>query len=161
MSAGMELVVDATHPISVKYGDTTATNNGTSTGDDNVTITKNSDIKYTAEFATAYLDANATAVAVEVTYYAKITNAATFNVNRDDNTVTVTYSNGPNEEKDSSSMPNRTMSPEVEDGRWKSPSCTHLSTRRSTPAPMTAVTRIAQSTEKRTCRYCFILHPQG
>ena len=99
VSAGMELVVDATHPISVKYGDTTATNNGTSTGDDNVTITKNSDIKYTAEFATAYLDANATAVAVEVTYYAKITNAATFNVNRDDNTVTVTYSNGPNEEK--------------------------------------------------------------
>lgn len=99
ISAGMELVVDADHPITVKYGDTTAKNDGTSTGDDNVTITKNSTTKYTAEFAKNYLDANAVAVDVLVTYYAKITNAATFNVNKDDNTVTVEYSNGPNEEK--------------------------------------------------------------
>ena len=99
ISAGMELVVDATHPISVKYGTTTAKNDGTATGDDNVTITKDTTTKYTANFAKAFLQGNATAVSVEVTYYAKITNAATFNVNRDDNTVTVEYSNGPNNEK--------------------------------------------------------------
>lgn len=99
ISDGMELVVDADHPITVKYGTATAQNDGTTTGDSNVTITKNSSTKYTAEFAKNYLDANAVAVDVEVTYFAKITNDATFNVNRDDNTVTVEYSNGPNEEK--------------------------------------------------------------
>lgn len=99
ISTGMELVVDATHPITVKYGDTSATCTGDTGGDTNVTITKNSTTKYTAEFAKDYLDANAVAVDVVVTYYAKITNAATFTVNRDENTVKVEYSNGPNNEK--------------------------------------------------------------
>lgn len=103
ISDGMKLKVDADHPIKVKYGETTeaveAVNDGTATGDDNVTIKKDSDTKYTAEFKKEYLDANEVAVPVEVTYFAEITNEAKFNVNRDDNTVTVEYSNGPNNEK--------------------------------------------------------------
>jgi len=116
ISDGMELVVDATHPITVVYGDKTATFDGTTlvpggqtsvtdpttsttTNVANVNITKDSTTQYTVDFASAYLDGNATAVAVTVTYSAKITNDATFNVNRDDNTVTVEYSNGPNNEK--------------------------------------------------------------
>ena len=99
VSAGLELVVDETHPISVKYGTTTAVNDGTATGDTNVTITKDSTTKYSVDFAKTYLDAATTPTEVEVTYFAKITNAATFNVNRGDNTVTVEYANGPNEEK--------------------------------------------------------------
>jgi LPXTG-motif cell wall-anchored protein len=99
VSTGLKLVVDAEHPISVKYGTTTTKNDGTSTGDTNVTITKDSDVQYTAEFAKAYLDAATTPTEVEVTYFAEITNQAQFNVNRDDNTVTVEYSNGPNNEK--------------------------------------------------------------
>ena len=115
VSSGMELVVDETHPITVVYGDKTASydgstlvpggqtsvtlDGGATSNVNNVNITKDSTTKYTVEFAPAYLDKNATAVAVTVTYSAKITNAATFNVNRDDNTVTVEYSNGPNEEK--------------------------------------------------------------
>lgn len=99
ISDGMKLKVDADHPIKVKYGNVEATCTAATGGDSNVTITKDSDTKYTAEFDKDYLDANAVAVPVEVTYFAEITNAATFNVNRDDNTVTVEYSNGPNEEK--------------------------------------------------------------
>ena len=115
VSDGMELVVDADHKITVVYGDKTATfdgatlvpggqtyvsgEGGTTTQVNNVNITKDSTTQYTVDFAPAYLDGNATAVSVTVTYSAKITNAATFNVNRDDNTVTVEYSNGPNEEK--------------------------------------------------------------
>ena len=114
VSDGMELVVDADHKITVVYGDKTATydgttlvpggqtavtDSGTTTNVNNLTITKDSAKKYTVDFAAAYLKENATAVSVTVTYSAKITNEATFNVNKDDNTVTVTYSNGPNNEK--------------------------------------------------------------
>jgi LPXTG-motif cell wall-anchored protein len=99
VSTGMELVVDATHPITVKYGESNATNNGTDTGDTNVTITKESTTKYSVDFQKDYLDTNSTAVSVEVTYYARITNSAAFNVNRENNTVTVTYSNGPENQK--------------------------------------------------------------
>lgn len=99
ISEGMELVVDENHPITVKYGDVSATCTGTTGGDANVTIKKESTTKYTAEFAKDYLDKNEVAVDVVVTYSAKITNEAKFNVNRDENTVTVEYSNGPNNEK--------------------------------------------------------------
>lgn len=115
VSTGMELVVDADHPITVVYGDKTATYNGTTldpggqtevTGDggvktqvNNVDIKKDSNTKYTVDFASAYLDGNATAVNVTVTYSAKITTDAPLNINREDNEVTVEYSNGPNNEK--------------------------------------------------------------
>ena len=94
VSAGMELVVDDSHPITIKYGTQTTT-----ATDDNVTITKVDNSTWNAVFAKAYLQANATAADVTATYYARITNAASFNVNRDKNTVTVEYSNGPNDEK--------------------------------------------------------------
>lgn len=114
ISAGMELVVDADHKITVVYGDktatydgttmvpggtTTVTNDQTTTQVNNVTITKDSTVKYTVDFAKEYLDANDAVVDVTITYFAKVTNAATFNVNWDKNEVKVTYSNGPTTEK--------------------------------------------------------------
>ena len=99
VSTGMELVVDEDHPITLTYGSATATCTGASGGDDNVTITKDNTTTYTADFASEYLDANIVPVPVTVTYYAKITSDATFNVNRMNNTVKVTYSNGPGTEK--------------------------------------------------------------
>ena len=95
VSAGMELVVDDTHPITVVYGSTTVKN----PGDANVTITKDTDTKYTVDFDSDYLKANATPVTVKITYFAKVTSAATFNVNWMKNEVKVTYSNGPDEAK--------------------------------------------------------------
>ena len=99
ISDGMELVVDADHPITVKYGTTTATNTGSDFSNDDLTIKKDSSTKYTVEFKEGYLVKTAVATKVVITYYAKVTNKAEYNVNWDDNTVTVEYSNGPNEEK--------------------------------------------------------------
>ena len=99
ISAGMELVVDATHPIAVKYGTTTVENTGSDFSNDDLSIKKDSSTKYTVEFTKDYLVKTAVATKVVITYYAKVTNKAELNVNWDDNTVTVEYSNGPNEEK--------------------------------------------------------------
>ena len=55
--------------------------------------------EYTVTFVPNWLGGNETAVPVHIEYKGTITNAATFNVNEDDNTVTVTYSNGPGTEK--------------------------------------------------------------
>jgi len=54
---------------------------------------------YTVTFDPTYLGGLATAVPVEIEYTGTITNAAEFNVNEDNNTVDVEYSNGPGEEK--------------------------------------------------------------
>jgi LPXTG-motif cell wall-anchored protein len=54
---------------------------------------------YTVTFAEDYLKANNAPVAVHIDYTGKITNQAVFNVNEDNNTVDVTYTNGPNNEK--------------------------------------------------------------
>ena len=54
---------------------------------------------YTITFDKDWLDANTTAVPVHVQYKGTITNTAEFNLNEDNNTVTVTYSNGPENEK--------------------------------------------------------------
>ena len=99
ISAGMELVVDAEHPIAVKYGTTTVENTGSDFSNDDLSIKKDSSTKYTVEFTKDYLVKTAVATKVVITYYAKVTNKAELNVNWDDNTVTVEYSNGPNEEK--------------------------------------------------------------
>ena len=54
---------------------------------------------YTITFKEDYLRAVRLAVPVHIEYKGKITNTAEFNINEDDNEVTVTYTNGPNGEK--------------------------------------------------------------
>ena len=54
---------------------------------------------YTVTFKDTYLDGLNTAVPVEIEYTGTITNTAEFNVNEDNNTVDIEYSNGPGEEK--------------------------------------------------------------
>ncbi len=55
--------------------------------------------EYTVTFNPTWLGDNVTAVPVHVQYKGTITNTAAFNLNEDNNTVTVTYSNGPDNEK--------------------------------------------------------------
>ena len=55
--------------------------------------------EYTVTFNETWLGNNVTAVPVHVQYKGTITNTAEFNLNEDDNVVTVTYSNGPDTEK--------------------------------------------------------------
>jgi len=62
-------------------------------------IKDTSDTGFTIVFNEAYLKSNKTAVKVEVEYKGILTNKADFNINREENTVDVTYSNGPGEEK--------------------------------------------------------------
>ena len=54
---------------------------------------------YTVTFDPEYLGGLNAAVPVEIEYTGTITNTAEFNVNEDNNTVDVTYSNGPGNEK--------------------------------------------------------------
>lgn len=62
-------------------------------------IKDTSDTGFTIVFNEAYLKSNKTSVKVEVEYKGILTNKADFNINREENTVDVTYSNGPGEEK--------------------------------------------------------------
>lgn len=54
---------------------------------------------FTITFDDDYLKANTVPVEVTVNYSGKITNEAAYNINQDKNTVEVTYSNGPGDEK--------------------------------------------------------------
>ena len=70
--------------------------------DDNiftVAATAGNNGEYTVTFNETWLGNNVTAVPVHVQYKGTITNTAEFNLNEDDNVVTVTYSNGPDNEK--------------------------------------------------------------
>ncbi len=64
-----------------------------------VTATGGNNGEYTVTFKNTWLAGNVTAVPVHIQYKGTITNTAAFNLNEDDNTVTVTYANGPDEEK--------------------------------------------------------------
>ncbi len=64
-----------------------------------VTATAGNNGEYTVTFNETWLGNNVTAVPVHVQYKGTITNTAAFNLNEDNNTVTVTYSNGPDNEK--------------------------------------------------------------
>ena len=64
-----------------------------------VTATGGNQGEYTVTFNKTWLGNNTVAVPVHVQYKGTITNTANFNLNKDNNTVTVTYSNGPDDEK--------------------------------------------------------------
>jgi LPXTG-motif cell wall-anchored protein len=60
------------------------------------TVTPNNKIGYNVTFKDTYLKGLTTAVPVHIEYKGTITNEAAFNVNEDNNEVTVTYNNGYN-----------------------------------------------------------------
>lgn len=93
VSAGLEINTDS---VKVKYGETETAIGAT---DANLTTFSATKSSITVDFASTYLDANTSAVPVEITYTAKVVNPAELNVNYDHNDVTVEYSNGPNNEK--------------------------------------------------------------
>ena len=66
---------------------------------DQFTLVENGKKGYTITFKDTYLKGNAAPVEVRIDYKGKITNKAEFNVNEDDNEVTITYASGPNNEK--------------------------------------------------------------
>lgn len=101
VSDGMELVIDAQHPLEITYGTKAVAVTSDTYSDSDLTFTKNDNKTYTIKFTTAYLTANDRVKVddLKVEYSAKITSEAKFNVNWQKNTVTVTYSNGPTSEK--------------------------------------------------------------
>jgi len=97
-TAGIEF---KTGSVEVKLNGTAVTltgSNGTYECDQ-FTLVENGKTGYTITFKEAYLKGNTSPVEVEINYKGKITNTAEFNVNEDDNEVTVTYASGPNDEK--------------------------------------------------------------
>ena len=98
-TAGIELVTGSVKVTlgETKYTDYTVTDTFvvTETTKENETAKTG----YNVVFDAKYLKANATAVDVTIDYKGKITNTAEFNINEDQNEVTVTYSNGPTNEK--------------------------------------------------------------
>ncbi len=83
LSTGLELVADSETLVKP----TNATGK--------YTVTETGKTGFTLAFAADYLTTCTTATEVEITYRAKVTSAAATNVNQEDNTITVNYSNSP------------------------------------------------------------------
>lgn len=92
-TTGIELV---TGSIEVTLGKTKYTDYSVT---DTFEVTEVGKTGYNVVFDEDYLKANTTYVDVTIDYKGKITNTAEFNINEDQNEVTVTYSNGPTDEK--------------------------------------------------------------
>jgi len=89
LSAGLEILVDATHPFTVTPSGAVFT--GTpATGADSFTL----------DFDANYLKGLTANTAVTITYSAKVTNGAPYNVNPETNDVTVQFSNNPDSNDD-------------------------------------------------------------
>ena len=93
-TAGINLVANS---VKVKLGDTQY-NAGQYSVTDTFTVAENDNKGYTVTFDAKYLSANTVSVPVVIEYQGTITGAAEFNIREDYNDVTVTYSNGPDEE---------------------------------------------------------------
>ena len=93
LSTGLKFVVDSTHPITVSSGDVTYTG-APATNDTNFTLT----------FDTAKIAALVAPQPVTVTYYAKLTSEAPWNINEETNDVTVEFSNNPGDDTDHSHL---------------------------------------------------------
>ncbi len=97
LSAGLEVFIDETHPFTVTPS--TAVYTGTP-----VTGAK----LFTLTFDEDYLKGLSANTPITVTYSAKITNQAPFNVNVETNDVTVQFSNNPSNENDYALLKDRT-----------------------------------------------------
>jgi len=97
LSTGLEVFIDAEHPFTV----TPAT--ATHTGDP-----QTGDHAFTLDFDEDYLKGLTANTSVTVTYFAKLTNLAPYNVNVETNEVTVQFSNNPSNEDDYALIKDRT-----------------------------------------------------
>ena len=97
LSTGLEFFIDATHPFTVTPSGATFTGTPTSGAH-----------AFTLDFDSTYLSGLTANTDVTVTYYAKITNKAPYNVNVETNDVTVQFSNNPSDEDDYALLKDRT-----------------------------------------------------
>jgi len=89
LSTGLLMVVDESHPFTVTPAGAVFTG------------TPESGVRsFVLNFNSTYLKGLTVNTPVTITYYARLTNEAPYNVNPEDNTVTVQYSNGPDSEND-------------------------------------------------------------
>jgi fimbrial isopeptide formation D2 family protein/LPXTG-motif cell wall-anchored protein len=93
LSTGLKFVVDADHPFTVSSG---------SVGYSGAPATN--DTSFTLTFTSANIAALTAPQAVTITYYARLTNEAPFNVNEETNDVTVEFSNNPQDDDDHSHL---------------------------------------------------------
>jgi fimbrial isopeptide formation D2 family protein/LPXTG-motif cell wall-anchored protein len=97
LTAGLELLVDADHPITVAYGNRSfAATSMTAVSNNDLTITPNSNKRgLVISFKAAYLKSNVSAQDLVITYFGKVINPSLANMVQDHNDVVITYSNGP------------------------------------------------------------------
>jgi len=112
---GLKLVIDETHKFEIKAGSTSLALISDSVGQDldsskaNFTNTAANDAdNYKIDFTPEYILGLSAATKLEITYWAKITDTATKVVNPTDNTVTVEFSNNPNDTSDKGTLKDRT-----------------------------------------------------
>jgi len=95
VSSGLELVIDAEHPVTVKVA-----GQEVAAGADTYTLTPATDNKsFDIVFAESYLKAGVSVRDIVVTYYGKVVDPRTANLVVNDNDVTISYSNGPTTDK--------------------------------------------------------------
>ena len=100
LSEGLEMVVDEDeHPFTVTC---------TVTGDSNNVAPKTGDKGFTYAFDSDGIAALVDYADVTITYYAKITHAAISNVNEEDNTIEVEFSNNPDDDDDKGKIKDKT-----------------------------------------------------
>ena len=99
LSTGLEMVVDTEHPFTV-----TCTVPGDSGNAEPVT----GDGGFTYAFDSAEIAKLVDYADVTITYYAKVTSDAITNVNEDDNTIEVEFSNNPNDDGDKGKIKDKT-----------------------------------------------------
>ena len=87
LSTGLKFVVSTEYPFTVESGEVTYTG-----------APKSDDTSFTLTFNSAKIAALTAPQAVTITYYAKLTNAAPYNINEEENNVTVEFSNNPKDD---------------------------------------------------------------
>jgi LPXTG-motif cell wall-anchored protein len=97
LSTGLEVFIDDEHPFTVTPAD--ASFNGKPASGAH---------SFTLDFTSTYLSGLTATTDVKVTYFAKVTNKAPYNVNVETNDVTVQFSNNPSNENDYALLKDRT-----------------------------------------------------
>jgi len=107
MTAGLAFQEFTSIKVNSQDVDTTTGNVGETTYIKTITAPANGQ-EWSLTFDEAYLLTNTTPVSVEIVYTAKVTNAAAKNINPDTNTVTIEFSNNPQDLSDSTKIKDET-----------------------------------------------------
>ena len=103
LSNGLELVVDGNHEFKVECDDVTV-----DTAHEDYVAAADGGISFVLPFKSSEIAALVDYADVTITYYAKITGDAATNVTEEENTVTVEFSNNPNEDGDVGTLKDKT-----------------------------------------------------